>query len=76
MPTFNPDLNVSSRVATLIGEYAARNQTGEENPLSGRDWFTMKVKELAREFARTEYRRQKEEGPQDPVPEEINSEVT
>ena len=76
MPTFNPTLTASNRVASLIGDYADRNQQGQPSPLSGRDWFTLKVKELAREFARTEYRMQKAEGPQDPTPAELDTEVT
>lgn len=75
MPEFNIKVTISARVATLIGEYAIRAQPGN-NPLSGRNWFTMKVKELAREFARTEYAHQLNEGPQDPEPGKISAEVT
>ena len=76
MPTFNPDTTFSTRAAKLLGDYALRNQEGHPNPLSGRDWFAMKIKELGREFILTEYRMQKAEGPQDPVPAELDTEVT
>ena len=75
MPTFNITVNVSDRVATLLGQAAVRAQSMEGGNLSDRDWFTAQVKELARNLALAEHQHQRREAPdttRDAIPGEVS----
>lgn len=75
MPTYNPEITVSSRVAGLVADAAARAQQDEPSPLPPLTWYIQEVRKLTAGIAFNEYQQQKFETP-DPNEEAIDGEVT